>query len=352
MNPGPGHNPRVSLCVPTYNGAHFFRECLHSLQAQTLTDFEVIIVDDESTDATLDIAREFARHDPRFQIHPNPKRLGLVGNWNRSLELARGEWIKFVFQDDTIEPRCLERLVGQCEQFKCAFGFCQRHLLYEANTSVATRRPFDLHQQEIAERYGTEDSFIAATTFARLALQRPGWNLIGEPTVVLFNRSVIKDFGWFVPAMIQLCDLEYWLRLGSNVGVVHVAERLATFRVHDQSTTSRNQSKRDYRARLIDPLVMDYLVLHEEHYRKLRSELYRSSGRLVNWWRLLWSAQQAWSATRAVPVNLEILAEWNSVTATYPRLKNFARLGRWLTQIRGAVNLLGLERFVPKKSLP
>jgi glycosyltransferase involved in cell wall biosynthesis len=341
-------SPRVSVCVPTYNGAAYLKECLAGIQAQTFTDFEVIIVDDESTDATLSIAKEFVRQDSRFRIHPNPKRLGLVGNWNRSLELARGEWIKFVFQDDTIERNCLERLVKSCERFKCPFGFCHRHILFDEHATVATRSFFDEHQKLLEELYGTKDSFIDGKTFARMAVQRLDWNLIGEPTVVLFNRSVIKDFGMFVSSLIQRCDSEYWLRLATNVGVVHVAERLASFRVHDKSTTSQNLSKREYRTRLIEPLVSHYLILHEKHYQLLRRELFHSSGRLVNWWRLIWATHHAWAVTMASPGNREIKLEWDNVVKTYPKLKSLARAGIFLTKIRSGLGVLGLNRRLKK----
>lgn len=339
---------RVSVCVPTYNGEAYLKECLESIRAQTFTDFEVIIVDDESSDETLAIAKEFAQRDNRFRIHRNPKRLGLVGNWNRSLELARGEWIKFVFQDDTIENRCLERMVASCQHYQCAFGFCRRHVIFDDLASSTIRGYFETHQALLDEIYGTNDCYMDGKAFARMAVKRLDWNPVGEPTVVLFNRSVIKDFGMFVPAMIQRCDTEYWLRLATNVGVVHVAERLATFRVHDKSTTSRNQSKRDYRTRLVDPLVMHYLILHDKHYQKLRRELFRSSGRLVNWWRLVWAAHQAWAVATASPGNLEIKAEWDNVVNAYPKLKSLAWAGFFLTKIRSGMGVLGLDRRLKK----
>jgi len=173
---------------------------------------------------------------------------------------------------------------------------------------------------------------------------------VGEPTAVLFHRSLIQDFGKFVPAMIQRCDTEYWLRLGTNVGVVQVAERLATFRVHAKSTTSQNQSKRDYRARLIDPLILHYLILHEKHYRLLRRELYRASGRLVNWWRLVWAAQQARTVAATAPDVPEIQAEWDNVVAAYPRFSTLARVGGVLNQIRLILGGLGLDRHLQRKS--
>jgi glycosyltransferase involved in cell wall biosynthesis len=342
--------PQISICIPTYNGREHLKECLDSVRAQTFSDFEVVICDDQSSDGTLDFTRELAQGDERFRFIQNPRRFGLVGNWNNCMEQARGEWIKFVFQDDIIENVCLERLLASCQRYRCAFGFCRRHVLFDDLASNHTHDFFESHQAMLDSNYGAEDSFIDGRSFARMAIRRMNWNPVGEPTVVLFNRSVLKDYGMFVPAMIQSCDAEYWLRLGSNVGVVHVAERLATFRIHGKSTSSQNMSKRDYRASLLDPLVMHYLVLHEKHFRTLRRELFHSSGRFVNWWRLIWSAHRARSVAIASTGDIGIMAEWDNVATSYPQLRSLARAGILLTRVRSGIAALGLDRYLKKAS--
>src|SRR3990170_405399 len=90
-----GAYPCVSVCIPTYNGGKYIRECIESILVQTYTDFEILIVDDKSFDETIEIAEEFARGDKRIRIVRNRQNLGLVKNWNKCVELAEGEWIKF-----------------------------------------------------------------------------------------------------------------------------------------------------------------------------------------------------------------------------------------------------------------
>ena len=94
--------PTISVCVPVYNGTKYLRECLDSILVQSFENFEVIIVDDQSTDATFDLAQEYPAQDARIRPFRNPHNLGMVENWNRCLDLASAEWIKFVFQDDLI----------------------------------------------------------------------------------------------------------------------------------------------------------------------------------------------------------------------------------------------------------
>ena len=104
-------SPRVSVCIPTYNGALYLQECMESILGQTFVGIEILAVDDRSSDKTRAILDSFAKRDARVRILSNARNLGLVGNWNRCIELAQGEWIKFVFQDDWIAPECLERML-------------------------------------------------------------------------------------------------------------------------------------------------------------------------------------------------------------------------------------------------
>jgi glycosyltransferase involved in cell wall biosynthesis len=340
----PEQKPRVSVCVPTYNGEDYLVECLDSIRAQTFTDFEVIIVDDESTDRSYEIAQGYAKLDSRFRVQRNAKRLGLVGNWNHCLDVSRGEWIKLLFQDDLLESRCIERLLAVCERFQTPFGFCHREVIFGEQTPSATQEFFIGHQQLLWELHGTKDSRVEPEAFARMAVQRLDRNLVGEPTVTLFRRSLAQQYGMFLPAMIQKCDSEYWTRLATNIGVAHVAEPLATFRVHGKSTTSQNLARREYGTRLLDPLIEHYLYLHEKHYAAMRLELFRASGRLVNWWRLVWSAHNAWHKAVATPGNPELLQQWQAATKAYPRFKRLALAGRFLTKIRSLLAATGLDR--------
>src|SRR5947207_12966627 len=111
MPPTSAHPPLVSVCVPTYNGAAHLAEALYSIVAQTYPSLEVIICDDGSTDATLDIARLFAIECPHPVLLIEGERLGAVHNWNRCAAEARGQFIKFLFQDDTLEAECIAALI-------------------------------------------------------------------------------------------------------------------------------------------------------------------------------------------------------------------------------------------------
>ena len=106
-----GRVPRVSVGVPVYNGENYLSEALESICSQTFSDFEVIISDNGSTDATAAICQRFARRDSRVRYYRSNDNLGGAWNFNRVLELARGEYFRWAAHDDVMAPRYLERCV-------------------------------------------------------------------------------------------------------------------------------------------------------------------------------------------------------------------------------------------------
>ncbi|AOW98240.1 hypothetical protein BJP34_01190 [Moorena producens PAL-8-15-08-1] len=103
--------PRLSIGLPVYNGEEFLREALDSILAQTFEDFELIISDNCSTDATEEICREYQAKDKRIYYYRNQENLGAAPNYNRTVELARGEYFKWAADDDVCAPSFLARCV-------------------------------------------------------------------------------------------------------------------------------------------------------------------------------------------------------------------------------------------------
>ncbi|HEX2037869.1 MAG TPA: glycosyltransferase family 2 protein, partial [Chloroflexota bacterium] len=87
----------MSVCISTYNRSRYLRRAIESVLGQTFGDFELIVSDDRSPDDTAEVVAQY--RDPRLRYHRNAENLGLVGNYNRCLELARGQYIG-IFDDD------------------------------------------------------------------------------------------------------------------------------------------------------------------------------------------------------------------------------------------------------------
>jgi hypothetical protein len=108
-----GKTPRVSVGIPVFNGEKFIREAIDSVLCQEGMDFELVITDNRSTDGTQAICEEYARRDQRVRYQRNDQNLGLVGNFRRSAELARGTYFTWLAHDDSFgTPRYLAELAA------------------------------------------------------------------------------------------------------------------------------------------------------------------------------------------------------------------------------------------------
>jgi Glycosyl transferase family 2 len=118
--------PLVSVGLPVYNGEDHLAKALDAVLDQDLEDFEVIVCDNASTDATAEIARDYAGRDARIRYHRNPRNVGLSGNFNKSFELATGKYFKWWAHDDwhprNLLSRTTEVLEANPSAVLCATG--------------------------------------------------------------------------------------------------------------------------------------------------------------------------------------------------------------------------------------
>jgi glycosyltransferase involved in cell wall biosynthesis len=118
--------PLVSVGLPVYNGAEHLAKALDAVLDQDLEDFEVIVCDNASSDATADIARGYAARDARIRYHRNERNLGLAGNFNKAFQLATGKYFKWWAHDDwhprELLSRTTEVLEAHPSAVLCATG--------------------------------------------------------------------------------------------------------------------------------------------------------------------------------------------------------------------------------------
>lgn len=312
--------PLVSICIPTYNGEKYLRECLNSVLAQTFSNFEVLIVDDQSSENTFCIAQEYAEKDTRIRVMRNDKNLGLVGNWNRCVELARGEWIKFVFQDDLIAPTCLEKMLAASKPNSYMIC-CLRDLIIEEGTPEQTRQW--LNNVPSPQKVFPKSTEVSAEDYSKAVLDGILYsNFVGEPTAVMLHRDVFHKFGTFNPNLVHVCDFEFWARVGVHTGMTYISETLATFRVHGNATSAKNYYVRQYRTFTLDPLILLHDFALHPIYAPLRYVAGKGSKPLDLMAQL---RKQSFWAWRGSTKDSSTLAEWDKITHLYPALSKFAK---------------------------
>ncbi len=247
---GGGVGPRVSICVPTFNSSAHVGPALESALAQTYRSFELIVVDNASTDDTVDIVRSY--EDGRIRIERNDRNLGPIPNFNRCLRLARGELVKFLHADDLLYPDCLRTMVDLCLT-------SDRVGLVFAPRDVVLDDPGNPEARAWLERCGTmHDRFEGLSTvndgrslFGQLLRNDFQENWIGEPSSVLFRRECLHRTGLFNTRLHQISDLELWLRIIYLYDVAFCERPLSVYRHHAESSTNLNRlSRRDRLDRL------------------------------------------------------------------------------------------------------
>jgi len=244
--------PLVSVCLPLFNGEAFLQDALISLKNQTYSHLELIVSDDNSIDASRRIVEEFALTLPFpvriFNHIPN----GIGANWNNCIRYAKGEFVKFLFQDDLLEPQCIEQMVKQMlNNPSVGLVYCKRKIIVNKHNEFT--------------RLFISDYSILHTTWSSLnilngiaiqgkkmlkdefLLNTPE-NKIGEPSAVLIKTEVFKHVGFFSNHLVQCLDVEFWLRLMSKYDTLFLDQEFVSFRLHmnqaSQQECNRNSTER------------------------------------------------------------------------------------------------------------
>jgi glycosyltransferase involved in cell wall biosynthesis len=267
-------NVLISICIPLYNGEKYLEQCLKSAINQTYKNIEIILVDDVSGDDTLNIVNKYAANDKRIKLHRNDKNLGLVANFNKCLELANGEWIKLLLQDDYLADNCIETMVAALSETD-KIAVCRRTFLLD-NDADAAKRDYYGRRVMTFERWGVsskEAVNVAPILVSTMAVWNICLNFIGEPTSIMIRKNVLPDAGYFNPDLAQICDLEYFVRIASKYGIKYVPAPLSYFRIHKESTTETNINAKRYTVSHLDPIITVNQYLYDKAYLPFRENL-------------------------------------------------------------------------------
>jgi len=235
---------RVSICLPVFNGEPFLSTAIESVLEQTFSDFELIIIDDCSTDNSLKIIKEYAAIDQRIKHSSNNKNAGLFGNYNLCIEASSGEYIKPFAQDDLLHSDMLEKMVAVLDAFpEVAMVGSSRTPICPKGKRITSVTPLTT-----ASSYLDVSRSVSGREVIKKSLN-PVVNFIGEPTAVIFRKEHAGS--GFDSTYYHLGDLEYWFRILLNGRFAYVDEELCSFRIHSASTTATNRKFMLYAADML-----------------------------------------------------------------------------------------------------
>ncbi|MFM9840707.1 MAG: glycosyltransferase family 2 protein [Cyclobacteriaceae bacterium] len=210
-------NPLVSVLMTAYNRKRYLAEAIESVLASTYRNFELIIVDDCSTDSTLAIAKQYEAKDNRVKAYVNERNLGDYPNRNKAASYATGKYLVYIDADDLIYYFGLEIMVESMERFpEAGFGLngiSQDH----KGIFPRTMSPSEAYLSHFVDKTGLFDL---------------------PPTGSIIRRSIFEaENGFKEPRMVG--DFEMWLRLSSKYSVVIIPYGVTWSRGHDDSESGR-----------------------------------------------------------------------------------------------------------------
>ena len=237
--------PLVSICIPTYNGEDYIEEAINSAIEQDYPNLEIVVSDDNSKDNTVTIVKSY-QEKTTIPIHIyDHKPNGIGANWNHSVKMSNGQFIKFLFQDDTLKPQCISKMMLLMHDPKVGLVYCKRNFIYKELTPKLDefiKYYGSLH--EYWEDFKVTQGVLNGKQYLkdRQFLNSPK-NKIGEPTNVLLRKSCFEKVGYFDEVLQQVLDSDYWYRVMPHYDIGFVDESLASFRLHDKQASSVNKQR-------------------------------------------------------------------------------------------------------------
>jgi hypothetical protein len=231
----------VSVLIAAYN-PRYLSAALESVAQQTWSPLEIIVCDDCPTDAVKQVVDTFAgRSKLPIRYSKNPERFGVRRNYEQCFAMARGEFCKFLNDDDVLEPTCIEQLVN-------ALRRCPSASLATSHRRRIDERGFPLNDQPATSPITQHDCVIDGISLIN-ALMMLGLNFVGEPSTTLFRTHVARvgdePLIHFLGDMSRgVADLTLWSKLALRGDCAFLTERLSSFRIHtEQQTQATNVSQ-------------------------------------------------------------------------------------------------------------
>ncbi|KAA8997971.1 glycosyltransferase [Paenibacillus spiritus] len=231
--------PKVSVVIPVYNVERYLDECLQSVIGQTLTDIEVICINDASTDNSMDILEKFRTNDKRIQIITHPRNRGLSSARNTGLSRASGKYIYFLDSDDYIVPEAMEELFNKAESGVLDAVFFEAELLYEDDQ---LKTQFIGYKEEFRHSY---ERVMSGSELFPLLVYRGEW--FGSVCRQFWNREflITRSFD-FYENIIHEDELFSFLTLLSAERVECVHKKYFVRRLRQKSIMTSGATKRNF----------------------------------------------------------------------------------------------------------
>lgn len=224
---------KVSVIMPNYNHASYLKQRVDSILAQDYPEFEIILLDDASTDDSAAILSEYAKH-PKVKtfLHSETNSGNPFVQWQRGLKEATGEYVWIAESDDLAEPTLLSRLVAELEQKHATLAFCHSQWIDADGAPIARSR----------DPRWDDDFSMPGDTFVRRYLL--GYCSICNASAVVFRREAAEHVDMYqVQQFTASGDRLFWIQMALQGRVAYVADSLNRFRQHTNKVSGGAEYK-------------------------------------------------------------------------------------------------------------
>ena len=217
-------SPRITVLMSVYNDEKYLKKSMDTILNQTFTDFEFVIINDGSTDTTLEVLKKYT--DPRVKIISNTQQIGLSKSLNKGLQVAKGEYIARQDSNDISSPKRLEKQVAYLEA-RTEYGLVGTWTYkIDAENNIIDKEMFFTEHDDIVMTLLTENHFVHSS--------------------IMFRKDCIDKLGGYNEELKYAQDYDLWLRISEYYKVANISEFLQYWRYekHGISVDKREEQKR------------------------------------------------------------------------------------------------------------
>lgn len=230
--------PLVSVIVPNYNYSRYLAERIQSILNQTFQDFELILLDDASTDNSVDILRQWENHPKVTGLYVNEKNSGSAfAQWDKGVSMAGGKYIWIAEADDLASADFLERMVDALENHPDASVALSMSELIDSDGRPSTHPPYEDFEEDKSVRSFEGKEYLLKSLIFK--------NTVYNASMVVFRKDCyLRENDGTQLRMRSSGDWYLWARMLRNAKAIEIREKLNYFRLH-QASTSKECAKTD-----------------------------------------------------------------------------------------------------------
>lgn len=259
--------PLVSVIMKSYNHASFVAESIESVLGQDFRDFELIIVDDASTDASRQVIERYAEQDPRIRVIFHERNIGISKVVNDGIDAARGKFIAQIDSDDVWVPDKLTKQLAVLEHDEDLIVWSEGELIDHAGRSIG---------KSFSESLSEGQGYASTTKSGHIWQELVRENFILGSTVLYKKRNL--GHVRYDEELLYLNDHKFYLELARQRQFHYIAEPLAKYRLHGDNTLASSGSEAFKRHRIAEK---EYISIVEDEMRQYDDEITRETRAVI-----------------------------------------------------------------------